>query len=94
MDTINFDVNEAIRQYDTDLEAIDTPGASKVLLECELEPESLNSPALMDEALNPVEDEVTANGPASIARSDCFDTLQFLLKCVSEIPAYIDHWRK
>ncbi|KAJ4303327.1 condensin complex non-SMC subunit Cnd1 [Kalmusia sp. IMI 367209] len=88
---VNFDINEAIKRYDSDPASIDTPDAPAALQDCEHEPESLNSAALINAELNPVVDAV-AESPEAITRSTYFDTLQFLLKCVPAIPAMSRNW--
>jgi condensin complex subunit 1 len=83
---VDFDINEAIKLFDSGPSTIPTPEAAQALQECEDEPEALSSPGLINSALNPVVDEV-AESPDAITRSSVFDTLQFLLKYV---PAYSD----
>jgi hypothetical protein len=78
---IDFDINEAIKLYDSDPKTIPTPEAPQALQECEEDPEALSSPALINSELNPVVDAV-AESPDAITRSSVFDTLQFLLKYV------------
>jgi condensin complex subunit 1 len=82
---VDFDINEAIKLFDSDPSAIPTPEAPQALQDCEDEPESLSSAGLINSELNPVVDAV-AESPDAILRSSVFDTLQFLLKCV---PAYV-----
>jgi len=84
---VDFDINEAIKLFDSDPSTIPTPEAPQALQDCEDEPESLSSPGLINSELNPVVDAV-AESPDAITRSSVFDTLQFLLKCV---PAYPKH---
>ncbi|KAJ4323154.1 condensin complex non-SMC subunit Cnd1 [Neodidymelliopsis sp. IMI 364377] len=79
---VDFDINEAIKLFDSDPSTIPTPEAPQALQECEDEPEALSSPALINSELNPVVDAV-AESPDAITRSSVFDTLQFLLKCVT-----------
>ncbi|KAF2195528.1 condensin complex component cnd1 [Zopfia rhizophila CBS 207.26] len=81
---IDFDINDALKQYRSDPSTIPTPEASSALVECEHDPESL-TPALIKSELDPVIDAV-AESPDAITRSSCFDTLQFLLKISSQIP--------
>jgi condensin complex subunit 1 len=83
---VDFDINEAIKLYDSDPKTIPTPEASQALQECEEDAESLSSPALINSELNPVVDAV-AESPDAITRSSVFDTLQFLLKCVLDSSA-------
>jgi condensin complex subunit 1 len=84
---VDFDINEAIKNYDNDPATIATPEAAQALQECEDEPESLSSAALVNSELNPVVDAI-AESPDAITRSANFDTLQFLLKCVPAFPLY------
>ncbi|KAF1829727.1 hypothetical protein BDW02DRAFT_560476 [Decorospora gaudefroyi] len=81
---VDFEINEAIKLFDSDPSTIPTPEAPQALQDCEDEPEALSSPGLINSELNPVVDAV-AESPDAITRSSVFDTLQFLLKCV---PAY------
>lgn len=78
---VNFDINEAIKLFDSDPSTIPTPEAAQALQECEDDPESLSSLGLINIELNPVVDAI-AESPDAITRSSVFDTLQFLLKCV------------
>jgi len=84
---VDFDINEAIKLFDSNPATIPTPEAPQALQECEDDAESLSSPALINSELNPVVDAI-AESPDAITRSSVFDTLQFLLKCV---PAYPVH---
>ena len=84
---VEFDINEAVKLFDSDPSTIPTPEAPQALQDCEDEPEALSSPGLINSELNPVVDAV-AESPDAITRSSVFDTLQFLLKCV---PAYPKH---
>lgn len=79
METVNFDINDALKHYMSDPATINTPEADSSLVDCENEPESLTN-ALVNSVLNPIVDSVAEN-PDSIARSSTFDSLQFLLKC-------------
>jgi condensin complex subunit 1 len=81
---IEFDINEALKYYLADPHSIPTPEAPSELVDCELDPE-LFTPALINEALNPVVDAVAEN-PEAITRRLHFDTLQFLLKCAPTVP--------
>jgi condensin complex subunit 1 len=89
---VDFDINEAIKLFDSDPSTIPTPEAAQALQECEDDPEALSSPGLINSALNPVVDEV-AESPEAITRSSVFDTLQFLLKCVPAYPVDSKIWR-
>lgn len=80
MDTVNFDLNTALRDYLSDPATVPTPEADANLLDCENDPESLTS-SLITAVLNPIVDSV-AESPDAITRSSTFDSLQFLLKCV------------
>lgn len=80
MDTINFDLNGALRDYLSDPATVPTPEADSNLLDFENDPESLTN-SLINTVLNPIVDSVAEN-PDAITRSSTFDSLQFLLKCV------------
>lgn len=86
MDTINFDINEALKLYMSDPATIPTPEADGALFDCENEPESLTN-GVINPILNPIIDAVAGN-PDAITRSAHFDSLQFLLKCA---PILISH---
>lgn len=75
---IDFDLNEALKYYLSDPASVPTPEADSQLLDCELDPDSLNLP-LIDEILNPIVDAV-AEDPSNLARNSFFDSLQLLLK--------------
>ncbi len=79
MDTINFDINDALKHYMSDPSSIYTPEADSNLVECENDPESLTN-QLINTVLNPIVDSVAEN-PDAITRSSSFDSLQLLLKC-------------
>jgi condensin complex subunit 1 len=79
MDTINFDINDALKHYMSDPATIATPEADSSLVDCENDPELLTN-ALINNVLNPIIDSV-AESPDAITRSSSFDSLQFLLKC-------------
>ncbi|EDN95261.1 hypothetical protein SS1G_11137 [Sclerotinia sclerotiorum 1980 UF-70] len=80
MDTIDFDINDALKHYMSDPATVATPEADSNLVDCENDPESLTN-ALVNSVLNPIIDSVAEN-PDAITRSSSFDSLQFLLKCV------------
>ncbi|KAF1963548.1 hypothetical protein CC80DRAFT_521522 [Byssothecium circinans] len=82
---VDFDINEAIKNFDNDPSSIATPEAPQALQDCENDAEALSSTALINSELNPVVDAV-AESPDAITRSSYFDTLQFLLKFSSQIP--------
>jgi condensin complex subunit 1 len=79
MDTINFDINDALKHYMSDPATVSTPEADSNLVDCENDPESLTN-SLINTVLNPIVDSV-ADNPDFITRSASFDSLQFLLKC-------------
>src|ERR1700694_1070267 len=79
MDTISFNINDALKHYMSDPATIATPEADSALGDCENDPESLTN-ALVNSVLNPIVDSVAEN-PDAITRSSSFDSLQFLLKC-------------
>ena len=79
MDTITFDINDALKHYMSDPATISTPEADSSLVDCENDPESLTN-SLVNTVLNPIVDSV-ADNPDAITRSSSFDSLQFLLKC-------------
>ncbi|KAG9244172.1 armadillo-type protein [Calycina marina] len=80
MDTVLFDINDALKHYMSDPATVSTPEADSNLVDCENEPESLTN-SLINTVLNPIVDAV-ADNPDAITRSSTFDSLQFLLKCV------------
>ncbi|KAJ4375245.1 condensin complex non-SMC subunit Cnd1 [Neocucurbitaria cava] len=82
---VDFDLNEAIKLFDSDPSTIPTPEAPRALQDCEDDAEALSSPGLVNSELNPVVDAV-AESPDAITRSSVFDTLQFLLKSSPQIP--------
>ncbi|KAF7874559.1 uncharacterized protein EAF02_008536 [Botrytis sinoallii] len=84
MDTIDFDINDALKHYMSDPATVPTPEADSNLVDCENDPESLTN-ALVNSVLNPIVDSVAEN-PDAITRSSSFDSLQFLLKCVPVCP--------
>ena len=79
MDTIQFDINDALKHYMSDPATVSTPEADSDLVDCENDPESLTN-SLINTVLNPIVDSVAEN-PDAITRSSSFDSLQFLLKC-------------
>lgn len=81
-----FDVNEAIKNYDSDPATIATPDAPRDLQDFEHEPERLrDEAAVLNSELNTVVDSI-ADSAEAITRSSNFDTLQFLLRFSSYIP--------
>ncbi|AEO60291.1 condensin component-like protein [Thermothelomyces thermophilus ATCC 42464] len=87
MDSVNFDINDALKHYMSDPAGIPTPEADSALLDCENDPDSLTDNAVINAVLNPIVDAVAEN-PDAITRSSIFDSLQFLLKCapISSVP--------
>ncbi|KAH7064602.1 armadillo-type protein [Macrophomina phaseolina] len=83
-DRVDFDINDALKNYLSDPSAIPTPEAPAGLQDCENDPESLTAPTV-NAALNPVVDAV-ADSPDAITRSENFDTLQCLLKHAPFLP--------
>lgn len=83
MDSINFDINEALKLYMSDPATIPTPEADGSLFDCENDPESLTN-GVINPILNPIIDAVAEN-PDNITRSAHFDSLQFLLKCARPV---------
>ncbi|KAH8592354.1 armadillo-type protein [Bisporella sp. PMI_857] len=86
MDTIQFDINDALKHYMSDPATISTPEADSNLVDCENDPESLTN-SLINTVLNPIVDSV-ADNPDAITRSSSFDSLQFLLKSSSVLPTH------
>ncbi|KAK1752847.1 condensin-like protein [Echria macrotheca] len=87
MDTITFDINDALKHYMSDPAAIPTPEAEGSLVDCENDPESLTDNGVVNAVLNPIVDAVAEN-PDAIMRSQIFDSLQFLLKYTSFLSAH------
>lgn len=84
-DTVEFDINAALKTYLDDAGSIPTPEADPVLLDCESDPDSF-TPGLINSVLNPIVDAVAEN-PEAISNNSSLDSLQFLLKCASTSPA-------
>ena len=53
MESINFDINDALKHYMSDPAAIATPEADSALVDCESDPEALSNIALINPVLNP-----------------------------------------
>jgi len=89
MDSINFDINDALKHYMSDPASIPTSEADGALADCENDPESLTDNGVVNGVLNPIVDAIAEN-PDAIMRSQIFDSLQFLLKCasVSSTPSF------
>ncbi|PVH87836.1 hypothetical protein DL98DRAFT_447145 [Cadophora sp. DSE1049] len=86
MDTINFNINDALKHYMSDPATVATPEADSNLVDCENDPEALTN-SLINTVLNPIVDSVAEN-PDAITRSSSFDSLQFLLKSSSVLPTH------
>ncbi|KAI0121699.1 condensin [Xylariales sp. AK1849] len=86
MDSINFDINDALKHYMSDPAAIATPEADSALVDCETDPESLTN-AVVNPVLNSIVDAVAEN-PDFITRAAYFDSLQFLLKYTQYLPTH------
>lgn len=84
MESITFDINEALKHYMSDPASIPTPEADGALFDCENEPDALTN-AVIDPVLNPIVDAVAEN-PEAITRASYMDSLQFLLKCAPISP--------
>lgn len=78
MDTIDFDINDALKHYMSDPASIATPEADSALFDCENDPEALTNP-VVNSVLNPIIDAV-ADNPDAVMRASTMDSLQFLLK--------------
>ena len=83
-DRVDFDINEALKNYLSDPALIATPEADGSLVECESDPESLTN-GLINGVLNPIVDSIAEN-PDALTKSFTFDSLQFLLKCAPNSP--------
>jgi len=78
---VDFDINESLKLYLSDVSTVPTPEANSELADCESDPNSL-TPDIVNGALDPVVDLVAEN-PDGLMQSSVFDTIQFLLKCAS-----------
>lgn len=76
---VNFDINDALKNYLSDPATIPTPEADGALTSCENDPESFTN-SLINGVLDPIVDSIAEN-PEALMRSSTFDSLQFLLKC-------------
>ncbi|VUC24391.1 unnamed protein product [Clonostachys rosea] len=86
MGTINFDINDALRDYMSDPASIQTSEADSSLLDCENEPETLTN-QVINPVLNPIVDAV-AEDPDAIMHASNMDSLQFLLKFAAFLPTH------
>ncbi|KXH29722.1 hypothetical protein CNYM01_12106 [Colletotrichum nymphaeae SA-01] len=84
MDSVAFDINDALKHYMSDPASIPTPEADGSLFDYENDPEGLTA-AVINPVLNPIIDAVAEN-PEAITRSAHLDSLQFLLKCAPVSP--------
>ncbi|KAJ0158789.1 Condensin complex subunit 1 [Colletotrichum tanaceti] len=84
MDSVTFDINDALKHYMSDPASIPTPEADGSLFDYENDPEGLTA-AVVNPVLNPIVDAVAEN-PEAITRSAHLDSLQFLLKCAPVSP--------
>ncbi|KAF6822121.1 Condensin complex subunit 1 [Colletotrichum musicola] len=79
MDSVAFDINDALKHYMSDPASIPTPEADGSLFDCENDPEGLTN-GVINPVLNPIVDAVAEN-PEAVTRAAHLDSLQFLLKC-------------
>ncbi|TDZ59679.1 Condensin complex subunit 1 [Colletotrichum trifolii] len=84
MDSVAFDINDALKHYMSDPASIPTPEADGSLFDYENDPEGLTV-GVVNPVLNPIVDAVAEN-PEAITRSAHLDSLQFLLKCAPISP--------
>nr|GFD26215.1 hypothetical protein [Tanacetum cinerariifolium] len=87
---VDFDINEAIKLFDSDPSTIPTPEAPRALQECEDDPEALSSLALINSELNPVVDAV-AESPDAITRTEDQDAIPYH-KNLLEMYAFLLRW--
>ncbi|KAL0940107.1 Condensin complex subunit 1 [Colletotrichum truncatum] len=88
MDSVTFDINDALKHYMSDPASIPTPEADASLFDCENDPEGLTN-GVINPVLNPIVDAVAEN-PEAITRTAHLDSLQFLLKCAPISPCTLD----
>ncbi|GKT50463.1 condensin complex subunit 1 [Colletotrichum spaethianum] len=86
MDSVAFDINDALKHYMSDPASIPTPEADGSLFDYENDPEGLTA-AVVNPVLNPIVDAVAEN-PEAITRSAHLDSLQFLLKYTAFLPTH------
>lgn len=86
MDTVDFDLNDALKHYMSDPASIATPEADGALFDCENDPDALTLP-VVNSVLNPIVDAV-ADNPDAIMRASNMDSLQFLLKYTAHLPTH------
>ncbi|KAK1687528.1 armadillo-type protein [Colletotrichum godetiae] len=87
MDSVVFDINDALKHYMSDPASIPTPEADGSLFDYENDPEGLTA-AVINPVLNPIIDAVAEN-PEAITRSAHLDSLQFLLKYTAFLPPQV-----
>ncbi|KAK1705655.1 armadillo-type protein [Colletotrichum lupini] len=87
MDSVAFDINDALKHYMSDPASIPTPEADGSLFDYENDPEGLTA-AVINPVLNPIVDAVAEN-PEAITRSAHLDSLQFLLKYTAFLPPQV-----
>ena len=76
---VDFDINEALKNYLSDPALIATPEADATLVQSENDPDLLTN-GLINGVLNPIIDSIAEN-PDALTSSSSFGSLQFLLKC-------------
>ncbi|KAK2039477.1 hypothetical protein LZ31DRAFT_506116 [Colletotrichum somersetense] len=86
MDSVAFDINDALKHYMSDPATIPTPEADGSLFDYENDPDGLTV-AVVNPVLNPIVDAVAEN-PEAITRSAHLDSLQFLLKYTAFLPTH------
>jgi len=89
---LDFNLNDALKQYLEDPSTIATPEAPSDLVDCEGDADALTS-AVVNGTLNPVVDAV-AESPDAILRQGNFDTLAFLLKCAPVTPNSLQRYER
>ncbi|KAI9722844.1 MAG: Condensin complex subunit [Chrysothrix sp. TS-e1954] len=82
--TIAFDINDSLKAYLSDPNAIPTPEADSTLQDCENDPDGFTL-SIVDNVLDQIVDAVAEN-PEAVCRSYVIDSLQFLLKCAPTAP--------
>ncbi|WYZ33805.1 hypothetical protein EsH8_I_000081 [Colletotrichum jinshuiense] len=87
MDSVAFDINDALKHYMSDPAGIPTPEADGSLFDYENDPEGLAAAAVVNPVLNTIVDAVAEN-PEAITRSAHLDSLQFLLKYTAFLPTH------
>jgi len=89
---LDFNLNDALKQYLEDPSTIATPEAPSDLVDCEGDADALTS-AVVNGTLNPVVDAI-AESPDAILRQGNFDTLAFLLKCAPVTPKSLQRYEQ